>query len=155
MPAMIQIQECLTLMELYIFNEEYESEPIPARIIRLAFHVDNRHRFRVIDWLIENRTHCEGVFQNIIYHMIPCLEFPQEVEDQLVLVLLGENDEYLIPGECLFTEEVSDMVYKIMVQEHLDAWRDGYFEPEDLDENELVWHNEYVEYAKNNGMALR
>jgi len=153
--AMIQIQECLTLMELYIFNEEYDTELIQARIIRLAFQVDNRHRFRVIDWLINNRTHCEGMFQNIIYHMIPCLEFPEEIEEQLIAVLLGENDEYLIPGDCLFTEEVSDMVYEIMVQEHLDSWRDGYFEPEDLDEADLARHNEYVEYATNNGMSLR
>jgi hypothetical protein len=87
--------------------------------------------------------------------MIPCLEFPQEIEEQLIAVLLGENDEYLIPSECLFTEDVSDMVYKIMVQEHLDAWRDGYFEPEDLDENDLALHNEYVEYATNTGMSLR
>lgn len=152
---MTHIQVCLTLMELYIFNEEYDRELIPARIIRLAFQIENRHRFRVIVWLINNRTHCEGVFQNIIYHMIPCLEFPQETEYQFITVLLGENDEYIIPGDCLFTEEISEMVYKIMVQEHLDAWRDGYFEPEDLDEADLALHNEYVEYATNTGMALR
>ena len=153
--SFIQIQECLTLMELYIFNEEYDSDLIPARISRIAFQVENRHRFRVIDWLIENRTHCTSVFQNIVYHMIPCLAFTEEIEEQLIIVLLGENDEFLIPGECLFTEEVSDMVYKMMAQEHLDAWRDGYFEPEDLDEHDLAWHNEVVEYAKKNGIALR
>jgi hypothetical protein len=142
-------------MELFIFNEDYEHDDINTRIHRIAWEVENRHRFRVIDWLIDNKEPTTGNYQNIVYHMIPCLEFPSDVEEQLISVLLGENDEFLIPSECLFTEEVSDMVYKTMVQEHLDAWSDGYFEPEDLDENELAWYNEYVEYAKNNGVALR
>ena len=146
------LYQCLSQMELFIFNEDYDHDDINTRIHRIAWEVENRHRFRVIDWLIDNKEPTIGIHQNIIYHMIPCLEFPSDVEEQLITLLLGENDEFLIPGECIFTEEVSEMIYKMMVQEHLTAWREGFFEPEDMNETELACHNEYVEFAKNNGI---
>ena len=57
--------------------------------------MENRHRFRVIDWLIDNKEPTIGIQQNIIYHMIPCLEFPSDVEEQLIAVLLGEPKIHL------------------------------------------------------------
>ncbi len=119
---------------------------------RIALQIKNHHQYHIINWLLNNKSPSTGIYQSIVYHMIPGLELPEDVEKHLISVLLGEKEEFRIPCENIFTKELSDMVYKFLVEEHLDAWMKGYFEPEDLSPQELAYHNEYVEYAKNNGM---
>jgi hypothetical protein len=147
-----QLYKCLSLMELFIFNEDHKGDAIDDRIVRISFQIDDRLGFRIVDWMLTNNEHNTVLFQNIVYHMIEFLEFPPEVEGMLIFVLLGDNKEFIIPEERILTKEISDMIYKTMVQEHLEAWRDGYFEPEDLSVDELAYHTEFVEYAKNNDM---
>jgi hypothetical protein len=50
--------------------------------------------------------------------MISCLDVNT---DPLITTLLGENDEFLLPSECVFTKEVSDFAYELMFDEHLAA----------------------------------
>jgi hypothetical protein len=147
-----QLSSCLSQMEQFLFKEEFDDNITPNRIKRIALQIKNRHRYHIVNWLINNKTPSTAIYQNIVYHMILYLEFPPDVEEHLIAVLLGEDGEFLIPSECIFTEEVTDMVYKFLVEEHLDAWMKGYFKPEDLSLEELAYHNEYVDFAKKNGM---
>jgi hypothetical protein len=139
-------------MELFIFNEDFEDNITTHRMKRIALQIKNHHRYHVVNWLLNNKSPSTGIYQSIVYNMIPWLEFPPDVEKHLIVVLLGEKEEFIISCERIFTEELSDMVYKFLVEEHLDAWFKGYVVPEDLSPEELVYHNEYVEFAKKNGM---
>jgi hypothetical protein len=85
--------------------------------------------------------------QQLVYHLIPSAN-----EEELVQLLLGENNEYKIQCDCIFTEKLYNHAYETLVKEHMDAHRKGYFEKEDLEGEHLERHLEYVEYAKENNL---
>ncbi len=125
---MEQIELCLLELEDVIFyGQVYTNDPVATRIQRLAFQIPIRHRFRVIDWLLRNREHTVALFQQMVHHMIPCFHTIERQGD-LVDLLLGKNDEHIIESENIFTQEVSDIVYELMVADT---------DPDDLSEEEL------------------
>jgi hypothetical protein len=68
--------------------------------------------------------------------------------DMYIKVLFGENDEFFIKEDCMFTSDLYAEVYDSMAREHVACWRAGYFEPEDMSEEELVRHRGYMEYVR-------
>ena len=115
-----QILKCLSKIEILLWGEddEYSSYDIPNRILYIAREMPNWHRYRVIELIILNNENTTALYQNIIYHVISCLDVPT---DPLIETLLGKNDEFFIPSECLFTKEVSDLAYELMFDEYLVA----------------------------------
>lgn len=123
-----QILKCLSEIEILLWGDEYCAFDIPNRILYIAREMPNWHRYRVIELIILNNENTTALFQNIIYHLISCIDVDT---DPLIATLLGENDEFFIPSECLFTKEVSDLAYELMFDEHLaarnrkeDEWRE-------------------------------
>ena len=113
-----QILKCLSEIETLLWGDEYSDYDIPNRIVYIAREMPNWHRYRVIELIISNNENTTALFQNIIYHVISCLDVPTT---PLITTLLGENDEFFIPSECLFTKEVSNLAYELMFDEHLAA----------------------------------
>ena len=113
-----QILKCLSEIEMLFWGEEYSSYDIQNRIVYIACEIPNWHRYRVIELIMLNNENTTALYQNVIYHMISCLDVHT---DPLIATLLGENDEFLLPSECLFTKEVSDLAYELMFDEHLAA----------------------------------
>jgi hypothetical protein len=113
-----QILKCLSEIEMLFWGEEYSGYDIQNRIVYIARESPNWHRYRVIEWIILNNENATALYQNVIYHMISCLYVHR---DPLITTLLGENDEFLLPSECVFTKEVSDLAYELMFDEYLAA----------------------------------
>jgi hypothetical protein len=146
-----RIRECLAIMEnLYITNDN-QSDSIAERIRRIAFIANDEHEFRVNLWLLEEHP-SELTYQQVLYQLIPWLSIDETKKNELIILLLGENDEYILEGEGLYTGELYNKVYETIVKEHMHSWRQGYFEPEDMEGEELDRHLECVAYAKEHGL---
>lgn len=115
-----QILKCLSETEILLWGvDEYSSYDIPSRILYIAREMPNWHRYRVIELILLTNENTTALFQNIIYHLISCLDVDT---DPLINTLLGKNDEFFIPpSKCLFTKEVSDLAYELMFDEYLAA----------------------------------
>ena len=87
--------------------------------------------------------------QQLVYHLIPSFGLHEE---ELVQLLLGENNEYKIQCECIFNVRLYNHAYETLVKEHMKAHREGYFEKEDLEGEQLERHLEYVQYAKEHNL---
>lgn len=146
-----RIHDCLEMMEDLCMTDYTEYDSIGERIRRVAFEVNTQHEYRVNLWLLEEQP-CDLTYQQVLYRLIPWLAIAESKKDELEKLLLGETDEHLLEGEGLYTDELYNKVYKIIVREHMDSWREGYFEPEDLEGEELQRHFEYVAYAKEHGL---
>ena len=121
---------------------------IPSRIHDITYKKLSWHEFRVYERLMEKEEPTPMLYQQLIYHMIPLLTDDEHIISHLTTGLFGENDEYLIEAECLFTEELYNEVYETCVKEHMESFRAWFFEKEDLEEDDLERHVEFVEYAK-------
>uniref|UniRef100_A0A6C0F1Z9 Uncharacterized protein n=1 Tax=viral metagenome TaxID=1070528 RepID=A0A6C0F1Z9_9ZZZZ len=145
-----RILMCLTKLEGHL-GWDTSAMCITSRILNLSHYIcPEPIEHRAIYALLENRCSDSDLkpCQQCVYHMLPFFGFADDELNEYVKVLLGDNCEYQMPGHCMFTEEFYEEIYELMVQEHLESWRDGYFEPEDLTPDELVMHNEYIAYAK-------
>ena len=144
-----QILACLTKLEGHLGWDTTVTDDITMRILKLSHYIcPEPVEHRAIYALLEDRCSDVESCQQCVYHMLPFFGFSEDELNEYVKILLGDNDEYLIPGDCMFTEEFYEETYEIMVKEHLESWHDGFFEPEDLTPDELVMHNEYIAYAK-------
>ena len=130
-----QIRKCLSQIETLFWVPDNVADlyEIPERILFIAREMPDWHMYRVIEWIISTSGEDDtAVFQQVIHHMISCLDFP--TDPPLIETLFGKNDEFFIGSECLFTKEVSDLAYELMFDEHLaarkrkehedDEWRD-------------------------------
>jgi hypothetical protein len=145
-----RILMCLTKLEEHL-GWDANATDIASRILKLSHYICPKPvEHRAIYALLENRCSDSDLepCQQCVYHMLPFFGFTDDELNEYVKVLFGDNDEYPIPGDCMFTEDFYQEIYELMVKEHLESWHDGYFEPEDLTPDELVMHNEYVAYAK-------
>lgn len=114
-----QIRKCLSQIETLLWGPDSAADlyEIPERILFIAREMPNWHMYRVIEWIISTSGQDDtAVFQQVIHHMISCLDYPPLIE-----TLFGKNDEFFIESECLFTKEVSDLAYELMFDEHLAA----------------------------------
>jgi hypothetical protein len=147
-----RIRECLAIMEnLYITNDD-QSDSIAERIQRIAFELnDDEQEYRVNLFLLQEHP-SELTYQQVLYQLIPWLNISETRKRELTILLLGENDEYILEGEGLYTDDTYSKVYETIVKEHMHSWREGYFEPEDLEGDELLRHFDCVEYAKQHGL---
>ena len=117
-----QICKCLSQIETLLWGPGSEADlyEIPERILFIAREMPNWHMYRVIEWIISTSGDDDtAVFQQVIYYMISCLDFP--TDPPLIETLFGKNDEFFIESECLFTKEVSDLAYELMFDEYLAA----------------------------------
>ena len=117
-----QIRKCLSQIETLLWGPGSAADlyEIPERILFIAREMPNWHMYRVIEWIIStNGEDDTAVFQQVIYHMISCLDV--NTDPPLIETLFGKNDEFFIDSECLFTKEVSDLAYELMFDEHLAA----------------------------------
>jgi hypothetical protein len=153
-PTEERILTCLDGLEVLADMEPIEDDTrsIVHRINDIADKHMNWRDFRVYQRLIEKEEHTQMLYQQLVYQMIPLLTNDEQIISHLITGLFGENDEYLIEAECLFTEELYREVYEICVKEHMESYRAWFFETEDLEGEELERHLEFVEYAKQNGL---
>jgi hypothetical protein len=146
-----QILLCLDMLEkrLNIKPRVDDGETdVATRIFDISFKVnDDPLEHNVVENLLYSNMDCISTHQQCIYHMLPNIE-PDGEFDIYKKALFGENDEFLIDDECMFTQDLYNKVYDGMAREHVAHWRAGYFEPEDLSEEELVRHKEYMTYAR-------
>lgn len=149
-----RILNCLDGLEFLAHLQPVEDgwDTIAQRIHDIADKHMNWRDFRVYQQLIDKEEHTPMLYQQLLYHMIPLLTQDEHIMNELIKTLFGENDEYLIEAECLFTEELYREVYEICVKEHMESYRAWFFETEDLEGEELERHLEFVEYAKQNGL---
>ena len=146
-----RIRECLTIMEnLYITNDD-QCDSIAERIRRIAFEVNDEHEFRVNLCLLEEQP-SELIYQQVLYQLIPWLNISETKKNDLIILLLGENDEYILEGEGFYTDELYSKAYEMIVKEHMDSWRSYFFDEADLEGDEVERHAEYVAYAKKHGL---
>jgi hypothetical protein len=144
-----QIILCLDMLEERLNIEprgEGEVEmDIATRIFDISFKVNHDPvDHNVINWLLLHNVDCTSTYQQCIYQMLPAIG---DVE-MYIKVLFGENDEFLIKEDCMFTPYLYAEVYDSMAREHVACWRAGYFEPEDMSDEELVRHRGYMEYVR-------
>jgi hypothetical protein len=149
-----RILSCLDGLEVLADMEPIEDDRrnIVHRIYDIADKQFGWHEFRVYERLIQKEEHTLMLYQQLLYHMIPLLTNDEQIISHLTTGLFGENDEYLIEGECLFTEELYNEVYEICVKEHMESYRAWFFETEDLEGEDLERHLEFVEYAKEHNL---
>jgi hypothetical protein len=144
-----QILLCLDMLEERL-NIEPRGEgeiDIATRIFDISFKVnDDPVDHVVIDFLLLRNVDCTSTYQQCIYQMLPAIG---DV-DVYIKVLFGENDEFLIKEDCMFTPDLYAEVYDSMAREHVACWRAGYFEPEDMSDQDLARHREYVAYTRAN-----
>ena len=117
-----QICKCLSQIETLFWGPGSAADlyEIPERILFIAREMPNWHMYRVIEWILSTSGEDDtAVFQQVIHHMISCLDFP--TDPPLIETLFGKNDEFFIESECLFTKEVSDLAYELMFDEYLAA----------------------------------
>ena len=146
-----RIRECLEALEnLYITNGD-QTDSIVERIRRIAFEVNNQYEYRMNLSLLEELP-SELTYQQVLYQLISRLTVSEPDKHELTIKLLGENDEYLLEGEGLYTDELYNKVYEIIVKEHMDSWRSYFFDEADLEGDEVERHAEYVAYAKKHGL---
>lgn len=147
-----RIRECLAIMEKLYPTSETQPDSIAERIQRIAFEAnDDAQEYRVNLWLLQEHP-SELTYQQVLYQLIPWLNISEMRKSELTTLLLGKNDEYILEGEGLYTSELYNKVYETIVKEHMHSWREGYFEPEDMEGQELDNHLEYVAYAKEHGL---
>ena len=147
-----RIHECLAVIEnLYPTTIEDHTDSIRERIRRIAFEVNDQHEFRMNLWLLEECP-SELTYQQVLYQLISRLTISETKRNELSILLLGENDEYLIEGDSLYTDELYNKVYEIIVKEHMESWRSYFFDEADLEGDEVERHAEYVAYAKEHGL---
>jgi hypothetical protein len=151
-PTEERILNCLDGLEFLADLQPVEDgwDTIAQRIHDLTFARFGWHEFRVYTELMDKNEHTPMLYQQLLYHMIPLLTQDERIMTELIKTLFGENDEYLIEAECLFTEKLYREVYEICVKEHMESYRAWFFETEDLEGEELERHLEFVEYAKQN-----
>jgi hypothetical protein len=146
-----QIIKCLEEVEKFLGIEHEECPDMPTRILDLSFHVHSDPlNYQVIEWILQHNVDSDKAYQQCVYQLLGAVFIGSENENEIdnyIKILFGENQEYLIHGYCMFTDELRDKVYDIMARDHHSNWRAGYFEPEDLDDIELGRHNEYVAYV--------
>jgi hypothetical protein len=147
-----RIRECLVAIEnLYPATSDDHTDSIRERIRRIAFVVNDQHEYRVNLWLLEENP-SELTYQQVLYQLIPWLTISETHKDELIVLLLGENNEYLLEGDWLYTSELYNNVYEIIVKEHMESWRSYFFDEADLEGDEVERHAEYVAYAKEHGL---
>jgi hypothetical protein len=149
-----RILSCLDGLEVLVDMELGQDgwNSIPCRIHDIADKQFGWQEFRVYERLMEKEEPTPMLYQQLIYHMIPLLTDDEQIISHLATGLFGENDEYLIEGDCLFTEELYNEVYEICVKEHMESYRAWFFETEDLEGDDLERHLEFVEYAKEHNL---
>ena len=136
-------------------QEQGYNMDIVSIIDRLIYHTAGSYddvRYEAYHSLLYGCSHIsnEALHQQILCQL--AAEMGQEEQEKLTKLLLGPNKEYLIEGDCLFTDEVFNKAYETIVCTHMDLYRSGCFNTEDLDEECLARHLEYVEYAKQNNL---
>jgi hypothetical protein len=104
------------------------------------------------NFIMNNDIDKVSLNQQLVYHLIPSIGVDEQQSDELTKLLLGDNDEYKIEHDCIFTEKLYNHAYEKVVKEHMDAHREGYFEKEDLEGEQLKRHLEYVQYAKEHNL---
>jgi hypothetical protein len=75
-----QICKCLSQIETLLWGPGSEADlyEIPERILFIAREMPNWHMYRVIEWIISTSGDDDtAVFQQVIYYMISCLDFPR------------------------------------------------------------------------------
>ena len=149
--AQQRIRDCLEMMEGLCMTDYTENDSVGERIRRVAFEVNTQHEYRVNLWLLEEQP-CDLTYQQVLYQLIPWLTISETQKDELEKLLLGENNEYIMEGDWLYTSELYNNIYEIIVKEHLDSWRSFLFDEADLEGEELERHSEYVAYAKEHGL---
>jgi hypothetical protein len=123
-------------------------------IVQIAYHTagsydDVRYEaYRIL--LYGPHVPIEALHQQILCQL--AAEMGEKEKQELTNLLLGQNNEYLIEGDCLFTDELFDKAYETIVCTHMDLYRLGCFKTEDLDEECLARHLDYLEYAKQNNL---
>jgi len=149
-----RILSCLDGLEVLVDMELGQDgwNSIPCRIHDITDKQFGWHEFRVYERLMEKEDHTPALYQQLIYHMIPLLTNDEHIISHLTVGLFGENDEYLIEAECLFTDKLYHEVYETCVKEHMESYRAWFFETEDLEGKDLERHLEFVEYANEHNL---
>lgn len=149
-----RILSCLdgleVLAEIEVGEDGWDS--ISNRIHNITDKHFNWYEFRIYDRLLEKEEHTPILYQQLLYHLIPEFTQDEKISSHLVKVLFGENDEYLIKADCIFTDDMYHEVYETCVKEHMESYRAWFFETEDLEGEDLERHLEFVAYAKENGL---
>jgi hypothetical protein len=163
-----RIRECLNEFET-IFGVNNLDQSITVRIRSIIFEVNNARQSHaknetgkydksiVLDIEATNLLLNEYpgdlyTQQEVLYFHINWMVMPKTKKVELVDLLFGMNREFQLEGDNLYTDELYNSAYLLIVKEHMNYWREGYFEPEDLEGYDLERHLEYVAYAKKHGL---
>jgi len=149
-----RILDCLAGLEILADMQADQDgwNSIASRIYDITNKCMNWFDFTLYNHLLYKIEHTPVLYQQMLYQMIPHFTQDDKVISHLTKGLLGENNEYYIEPNGLFIDELYDEVYDICVRDHMESYRAGYFEKEDLVGEDLERHLEFVAYAKENGL---
>lgn len=161
--AAVRTKLCLLKMDTICGGREREEDDDFVRTIQRIVHAvyyDNSVEIAAYDLLIDPNYNFimnddideVSLNQQLVYHLIPSIGVDEQQTDELTKLLLGDNDEYKIEHDCIFTDRLYNHAYEKVVKEHMKAHREGYFEKEDLEGEDLERHLEYVQYAKEHNL---
>lgn len=159
-----RIVECVNEFEIIFGISVVEEQSITERIRNVVFEVNNARQSHAKN---ETGEYDKSIVLDLEANNLLLNEYPGDLYTQqqvlychinwsvipeLVDVLFGMNREFQLEGDNLYTDELYNNSYVSIVKEHMNYWREGYFEPEDLEGYDLERHLEYVAYAKDNGL---
>lgn len=163
-----RIQECLNEFDT-IFGMNDVDQSITERLRSIIFEVNNARQSHakndtgeydksiVLDLEATNLLLNEYpgdlyTQQQILLCHINWMVMPKTKKVELVDLLFGMNREFQLEGDNIYTDELYNSAYLLIVKEHMNYWREGYFESVDLEGYDLERHLEYVAYAKKHGL---
>jgi hypothetical protein len=116
-----RILDCLAGLEILADMQADQDgwNSIASRIYDITNKCMNWYDFTLYNHLLYKIEHTHMLYQQLLYHMIHKLTQDDKVISHLTKGLFGENDEYFIESDCLFTEELYDEVYEICVRDHM------------------------------------
>ena len=149
-----RILSCLDGLEVLaqIETEEDGWDSIATRIHNITTKHFCWYDLRLYDRVMDKNEHTTMLYQQLIYHLIPQLTQDETIISQIARGLFGENDEYFIESECIFTDDLYHEVYDNCVKEYMVSYRAGCIEKDDLVGDDLKRHFEFVEYANENNL---
>lgn len=159
-----RIVECVSEFEIIFGISDVEEQSITERICNVVFEANNARQAQA-----KNKTgeYDKSIVLDLEANHLLLNEYPGDLYTQqqvlychinwlamqkLADVLFGMNREFQLEGQNLYTDELYNKAYVSLVKEHMHYWREGYFEPEDLEGYDLERHLEYVAYAKEHGL---
>ena len=139
-------------------EKEKDEEPVSITLLidQVAVHCLDWREYGVYrllmdpnyNFIINNNHDIMFIYQELVYHLILNIGLNEKEIEELTKLLFGEKDEYKInckDGEdtCIFTDRVYSDAYELAAREHMEAYRAGYFETEDLEGEQLERHLEF------------